>query len=134
MAFGFLYDVRPLKPTLDGSQLINFYINLHLVLRYLFVHDPHKHLSWSRSHSTAQSDLRLEHSDQLFFDIPGAMLGSVYSDWLGPKMLLQMAWYVMHSILSLGEDPDNIGLLASKTCATGVRVEYYAIAAANGVA
>jgi len=36
--------------------------------------------------------------------------------------------------LSLGElgPGDNIGLLASKTCATGVRGQYYAIAAAIG--
>jgi hypothetical protein len=36
--------------------------------------------------------------------------------------------------LSLGEvgSGDNIGLIASKTCATGVRGQYYAIAAASG--
>lgn len=89
------------------------------------------------------------------------MLGSIYSDWLGPKYALAsgaiaqavvgffMAGFypklaipsnvggfaVIYGIfLSLGEigAGDNIGLVASKTCATGVRGQYYAIAAAIG--
>lgn len=45
------------------------------------------------------------------------------------------AFVVVYGIfLSLGEfgPGDNIGLLASKTCATGVRGQYYAVAAAIG--
>ncbi|TAQ83033.1 hypothetical protein B7494_g8643 [Chlorociboria aeruginascens] len=93
------------------------------------------------------------------FYIPGAMLGSVFSDWVGPRYGLAIgitlqalvgfimaglygtlknhigAFCVVYGIfLSLGEfgPGDNIGLLASKTCATGVRGHYYAIAAAIG--
>lgn len=97
------------------------------------------------------------------FYIPGAMLGSVLSDWVGPRYALtggvtaqaavgfimaglypQLArpehvagFAVVYGVfLSLGElgPGDNIGLLASKTCATGVRGQYYAIAAALGKA
>jgi MFS family permease len=89
------------------------------------------------------------------------MLGSVYSDWVGPRYALASgvlvqalvgfimaglyphlakpenvaAFAVVYGIfLSLGEvgPGDNIGLVASKTCATGVRGQYYAIAAATG--
>jgi hypothetical protein len=89
------------------------------------------------------------------------MLGSVVSDWVGPryglaggvfaqgivgfimaglyKTLAQPShvagFAVVYGIfLSLGElgPGDNIGLIASKTCATGVRGQYYAIAAAIG--
>lgn len=89
------------------------------------------------------------------------MLGSIYSDWLGPKYALAsgalaqaVVGFIMAGLyprlaqasavggfavvygifLSLGEigAGDNIGLIASKTCATGVRGQYYAIAAAVG--
>jgi len=95
------------------------------------------------------------------FYIPGAMFGSVLSDWIGPKYALAggvtaqalvgfimagcyaqlaqsshiAAFCVVYGIfLSLGEvgPGDNIGLVASKTCATGVRGQYYGIAAATG--
>lgn len=89
------------------------------------------------------------------------MFGSVLSDWIGPKYALAAgslaqalvgfimaglfphlakpenvaAFCVVYGIfLSLGEvgPGDNIGLVASKTCATGVRGQYYATAAAIG--
>ncbi|TVY14084.1 Glycerophosphocholine permease GIT4 [Lachnellula arida] len=95
------------------------------------------------------------------FYIPGAMLGSIFSDFAGPKYALMIGVFlqgivgfimaglyphlakpgnvggfaVVYGIfLSLGEfgPGDNIGLVASKTCATGVRGQYYAIAAATG--
>jgi MFS family permease len=95
------------------------------------------------------------------FYIPGAMLGSIFSDKVGPKYALAIGvtlqaivgfimaglydhlnkpsnvggFAVVYGIfLSLGEfgPGDNIGLVASKTCATGVRGQYYAIAAAVG--
>lgn len=95
------------------------------------------------------------------FYIPGAMGGSFLSDWIGPRYALASgvtlqalvgfimaglyphlastghigAFCVVYGIfLSLGEvgPGDNIGLIASKTCATGVRGQYYAIAAATG--
>jgi MFS family permease len=95
------------------------------------------------------------------FYIPGAIFGSFYSDWIGPKYALASGVFVQGCVgflmaglyntlakpenvagfavvygifLSLGEvgPGDNIGLLASKTCATGVRGQYYAIAAAIG--
>jgi MFS family permease len=95
------------------------------------------------------------------FYIPGAMLGSYFSDWIGPRYALAIGvtlqgivgfimagcyhtlskashvagFAVVYGIfLSLGElgPGDNIGLVASKTCATGVRGQYYAIAAATG--
>ncbi|APA08689.1 hypothetical protein SS1G_02429 [Sclerotinia sclerotiorum 1980 UF-70] len=95
------------------------------------------------------------------FYIPGAILGSFFSDWIGPRYALAIgvtlqgvvgfimsglypvlskvknvpAFVVVYGIfLSLGElgPGDNIGLLASKTSATGVRGQYYAIAAAVG--
>ncbi|KAH8816093.1 MFS phospholipid transporter-like protein Git1 [Xylogone sp. PMI_703] len=95
------------------------------------------------------------------FYIPGAMLGGFFSDWIGPRYAVAIGVFfqgifafamaakyevlsqpahvagftVMYGIfLSLGElgPGDNIGLLASKTCATGVRGQYYAIAAATG--
>jgi len=95
------------------------------------------------------------------FYIPGAMLGSVVSDWVGPRYALAggvtaqgIVGFIMAGLyktlakpshvggfavvygifLSLGElgPGDNIGLVASKTCATGVRGQYYAIAAATG--
>jgi len=89
------------------------------------------------------------------------MGGSILSDWVGPRYALAggvlaqaivgfimaglyphlarpenvAAFAVVFGIfLSLGEvgPGDNIGLVASKTCATGVRGQYYAIAAAVG--
>jgi MFS family permease len=89
------------------------------------------------------------------------MLGSIFSDWVGPKYALAIGvtlqglvgfimaglyphlakpaniggFAVVYGIfLSLGEfgPGDNIGLVASKSCATGVRGQYYAIAAAMG--
>lgn len=93
------------------------------------------------------------------FYIPGTLIGAFVSDWLGPKytlvlgVLLQSvvgfimagvysqiskhiaAFAVVYGIfLSLGElgPGNNIGLLAAKTCATGVRGRYYGIAAAIG--
>ncbi|THV47026.1 hypothetical protein BGAL_0341g00070 [Botrytis galanthina] len=95
------------------------------------------------------------------FYIPGAVLGSFFSDMVGPRYALAIgvtlqgivgfimsglypvlskvknvpAFVVVYGIfLSLGElgPGDNIGLLASKTSATGVRGQYYAIAAAVG--
>ncbi len=89
------------------------------------------------------------------------MLGSLYSDKVGPRYALASGVFaqavvgfimaglyptlakpenvagfaVVYGIfLSLGEvgPGDNIGLVASKTCATGVRGQYYAIAAAIG--
>ncbi|RAL67053.1 hypothetical protein DID88_007833 [Monilinia fructigena] len=95
------------------------------------------------------------------FYIPGAILGSFFSDLVGPRYALAIgvslqgivgfimsglyptlsqvknvpAFVVVYGIfLSLGEfgPGDNIGLLASKTSATGVRGQYYAIAAAIG--
>ncbi|KAH6679283.1 major facilitator superfamily domain-containing protein [Halenospora varia] len=95
------------------------------------------------------------------FYIPGAMLGSIFSDKVGPRLALAIGvtlqglvgflmaglyptlsqpqniagFAVVYGIfLSLGElgPGDNIGLVASKTCATGVRGQYYAIAAATG--
>lgn len=89
------------------------------------------------------------------------MLGSIYSDKVGPRFALAsgvlaqaVVGFIMAGLyphlarpenvagfavvygifLSLGEvgPGDNIGLVASKTCATGVRGQYYAIAAAFG--
>ncbi|KFZ02520.1 hypothetical protein V500_00142 [Pseudogymnoascus sp. VKM F-4518 (FW-2643)] len=95
------------------------------------------------------------------FYIPGAMLGGPLSDRIGPRYALVIgvtlqavvgfimagcydtltkpghiaSFAVVYGIfLSLGElgPGDNIGLIASKTCATGVRGQYYGIAAAIG--
>ncbi|KAJ8122232.1 hypothetical protein ONZ43_g1523 [Nemania bipapillata] len=95
------------------------------------------------------------------FYIPGTMLGAPISDRLGPRYTLILgfltqsvvgfimagtyaklsqpsvigAFVVVYGIfLSLGElgPGNNIGLLAAKTCATGVRGQYYGIAAAIG--
>ncbi|KAK0942592.1 glycerophosphoinositol permease [Friedmanniomyces endolithicus] len=77
-----------------------------------------------------------------FFYLPGAIMGSFTSDWLGPKRALMIfqpkyigAFVVVYGVfLLLGEmgPGDNIGLVAPKTCATGIRGQYYAIAAATG--
>ncbi|KAL7622313.1 glycerophosphoinositol permease [Parahypoxylon ruwenzoriense] len=95
------------------------------------------------------------------FYIPGTMLGAPISDRIGPRYTLVLgqilqaivgfimagcyarlshpsvvgAFAVVYGIfLSLGEmgPGNNIGLLAAKTCATGVRGQYYGIAAAFG--
>jgi MFS family permease len=95
-----------------------------------------------------------------FFYLPGAILGAFTSDWMGPRLalavfviaqgivafimagclyFLEMAQYVgafvVYGIfLALGEmgPGDNIGLIASKTSASGIRGQYYGIAAACG--
>lgn len=96
-----------------------------------------------------------------FFYLPGAILGSFVSDKLGPRYTLALgvtlqaltgfimagcygllsrtenvaAFCVVYGIfLSFGEmgPGDNIGLIASKTCATPIRGQYYAVAAAFG--
>ncbi|KAF3761545.1 MFS general substrate transporter [Cryphonectria parasitica EP155] len=95
------------------------------------------------------------------FYIPGAVLGAYVSDWIGPRYALSLGvtlqaivgfamagayeklaqpqnvagFAVIYGIfLALGElgPGDNIGLLASKTSATGIRGMYYGIAAAIG--
>ena len=95
------------------------------------------------------------------FYMPGSLLGAKASDWLGPRYCLILgvtlqaiigfvmagdyanlsqphmvgAFATVYGIfLSLGEfgPGNNIGLLAAKTCATGVRGQYYGIAAAIG--
>jgi MFS family permease len=95
------------------------------------------------------------------FYIPGTMIGAPFSDYIGPKYALAIgvflqaivgfimagcypslsqpnmtgAFAVIYGIfLSLGEfgPGNNIGLIAAKTCATGVRGQYYGIAAAIG--
>ena len=92
---------------------------------------------------------------------PHPRLGSFTSDWMGPRLALSVfvacqgavgfimsgcyghlkqpenvgAFVTVFGIfLALGEmgPGDNIGLVASKTCATGIRGKYYAIAAAMG--
>ncbi|PFH56413.1 hypothetical protein XA68_16545 [Ophiocordyceps unilateralis] len=93
------------------------------------------------------------------FYLPGTMLGALVSDWLGPKYTLiggvtvqAVVGFIMAAVydsisrnvaafavvyglfLTLGElgPGNNIGLLAAKTCATGVRGRYYGISAAIG--
>ncbi|KAI3531877.1 major facilitator superfamily transporter [Colletotrichum filicis] len=95
------------------------------------------------------------------FYIPGTMLGAPASDWLGPRYALALGVFlqavvgfimagdyfnlsqpgmvggfvVVYGIfLALGEfgPGNNIGLLAAKTCATGIRGKYYGVAAAIG--
>ncbi|KAK2599108.1 glycerophosphoinositol permease [Conoideocrella luteorostrata] len=93
------------------------------------------------------------------FYLPGSIIGSFVSDKLGPKYTLilgvsiqSIVGFIMAGVygkisekiapfavvygifLSLGElgPGNNIGLLAAKTCATGVRGRYYGIAAAVG--
>ncbi|KAI9749110.1 MAG: mRNA cap guanine-N7 methyltransferase [Chaenotheca gracillima] len=95
------------------------------------------------------------------FYMPGCIGGSFVSDWIGPRYTLALGVFaqgiigyimagcyatlavpshvagfvVVYGIfLTLGElgPGDNIGLVASKTCATCVRGQYYAIAAAFG--
>ncbi|KAK4199769.1 putative transporter [Triangularia verruculosa] len=95
------------------------------------------------------------------FYIPGTMIGAPVSDWLGPRKALAVgvllqgvvgfimagcypslaqpglvgAFAVVFGVFqSLGElgPGNNIGVLAAKTCATGVRGQYYGVAAAIG--
>ncbi|KAI4744322.1 MFS phospholipid transporter Git1 [Aureobasidium sp. EXF-12298] len=95
------------------------------------------------------------------FYLPGCIGGSFVSDWLGPKLTLGIGvlaqgivGFIMAGVysylarpsnvagfvivygvfLALGEfgPGDNIGLIASKSCATAVRGQYYGIAAAIG--
>jgi len=93
------------------------------------------------------------------FYIPGAFLGAISTDYIGPRLTLTCAitlqaivGYIMAGLyptlekhvgaftvvygifLTLGEfgPGDNIGLLAAKTSATPVRGVYYGIAAAVG--
>ncbi|KAK4995679.1 glycerophosphoinositol permease, partial [Elasticomyces elasticus] len=95
------------------------------------------------------------------FYMPGCLAGSVVSDWYGPRATLAYGvlaqgvvgfimagcysllaipknvggFVVVYGIfLALGElgPGNNIGLIASKTCATAVRGQYYGIAAAVG--
>lgn len=95
------------------------------------------------------------------FYLPGAVAGSFVSDKLGPRATLALgviaqsitgfimagvygplsrpqnvaAWCVVYGIfLSFGElgPGDNIGLVASKTCPTSIRGQYYAVASAMG--
>lgn len=95
----------------------------------------------------------------LFFNLPGSLLGAFGSDWLGcqPALLLGatlqaifgmfiaifftklkenlVAFVVLYGLfLSCGEfgPGDNVGLLAAKFSATGVRGRCYGIAAAMG--
>ncbi|MCJ1463858.1 hypothetical protein MMC07_002467 [Pseudocyphellaria aurata] len=95
------------------------------------------------------------------FYLPGAVGGAFLSDWIGPRRALALGvclqglvgflmtglysrlntpahvggFVVVYGIfLSLGEagPGDNIGLVASKTCSTAIRGQYYAVAAAMG--
>ncbi|OAA68033.1 major facilitator superfamily transporter phospholipid transporter [Niveomyces insectorum RCEF 264] len=95
------------------------------------------------------------------FYLPGSFLGAKASDWFGPRYCLIIgvtlqaivgfamagdykhlsqphmvgAFATVYGIfLSLGEfgPGNNIGLLAAKTCSTGIRGQYYGIAAAIG--
>lgn len=92
------------------------------------------------------------------FYLPGTIIGAFVSDYLGPKytlilgvMLQSIIGFIMAGVyssiskniaafavvygifLSFGElgPGNNIGLLAAKTCATGVRGRYYGIAAVS---
>lgn len=96
-----------------------------------------------------------------FFYVPGSFIGAFVSDWIGPKYALVLGvtaqgiigfimtglygyldtpshvagFVVVYGIfLAVGEigPGDNIGLIASKTCATAIRGQYYGIAAAMG--
>lgn len=93
------------------------------------------------------------------FYIPGAFLGALAADYLGPRITLvvgvtlqSIVGYIMAAtfdsvtkhiagfvvafgiFMTLGEfgPGDNIGLLASKTSGTAIRGQYYGIAAAIG--
>ncbi|CDK24473.1 unnamed protein product [Kuraishia capsulata CBS 1993] len=93
------------------------------------------------------------------FYIPGAFLGALAADYIGPRLCLAVGVFLQAIIgyimagcleslkkhiagfvvvygifLTFGEfgPGDNIGLLASKTSATPIRGQYYGIAAATG--
>jgi MFS family permease len=95
------------------------------------------------------------------FYVPGAIIGSFVSDWMGPRKALGtfvaiqgVVGFLMTGLYSILQQPqnvagfvvvygvflmlgeigpgDNIGLVASKTSATAVRGKYYAFAAAMG--
>ncbi|KAJ4328965.1 glycerophosphoinositol permease [Fusarium piperis] len=93
------------------------------------------------------------------FYLPGTLIGAFVSDWIGPRYTLALGvtlqaivGFIMAGVYSkisnhiaafavvfgifqaLGElgPGNNIGLLAAKTSATGVRGRYYGIAAATG--
>ena len=95
------------------------------------------------------------------FYLPGAIGGAFISDWIGPRAALGtfvavqgLVGFLMTGLYPILQEPqnvagfvviygiflalgevgpgDNIGLVASKTCATAVRGKYYAIAAACG--
>jgi MFS family permease len=95
------------------------------------------------------------------FYIPGSFLGCFASDWIGPRYCLILglvlqaisgflmtgfygtlatanhiaAFVVIYGLfLTFGElgAGDNVGVIASKTCATPIRGQYYGIAAATG--
>lgn len=94
-----------------------------------------------------------------FFYLPGAILGAFTSDWFGPRRALSafvacqgVVGFIMAGCLAYLQKPDviaafvvvygiflmlremgpggDIGLLASKSCATGVRGQFYGVAAA----
>lgn len=96
-----------------------------------------------------------------FFYLPGAIMGAFTSDWAGPRRALCLfvacqgvVGFIMAGCLEYLQKPDviaafvvvygiflmlgemgpggNIGLLASKSCATGVRGQFYGVAAAWG--
>ncbi|AET39142.1 uncharacterized protein Ecym_4062 [Eremothecium cymbalariae DBVPG len=94
-----------------------------------------------------------------FFYLPGAFLGAIFSDYLGPRLTFTLgigvqslvgfaiagffgslrkniaAFTIVYGVfMTLGEfgPGDNIGVLASKTTATPVRGQLYGIAAAIG--
>ncbi|KAI5282920.1 hypothetical protein KEM54_002471 [Ascosphaera aggregata] len=66
----------------------------------------------------------------MLFYIPGSFLGAFVSDFIGPRKTIAIGV----GLQALGEfgPGDNLGLVASKSCATGVRGQYYGIAAAFG--
>lgn len=95
------------------------------------------------------------------FYLPGSLAGAFISDWIGPKACLAyfvfaqgIVGFLMAGLypildtpknvggfivifgvfLALGEvgPGDNIGLIASKTCSTAIRGQYYGFAAAVG--
>lgn len=95
------------------------------------------------------------------FYLPGAIAGSFFADAVGPRVALTVGvvaqgivGFIMAGLYSILKQPqyvpaftvifgvfmslgefgpgDNIGLIASKSCATGVRGQYYSVAAAIG--
>jgi len=73
----------------------------------------------------------------MIFVAAQGVLGFIMSgcyEWLQKPEYIGAFVVVYGVFLMLGEmgPGDNIGLVASKTCATGIRGQYYAIAAATG--